>query len=88
MTSRLCRSHKYILLSSLPDTIHFPPVTLKQAPMQYLAFWWPTYVFRQRDVWKSQRRMALSWAVESMYFELGENCTCWLWRLFLKKKNY
>ncbi len=66
------------MLSSLPDTIHLPPVTLKQAAMQYFEFWWPTYVLRQRDVWKSQRRMALSWAVERMYFEFGENCTCWL----------
>lgn len=34
-TSLLCRFHKYTLLSSLPLTIHFPPVTLKHAAMQY-----------------------------------------------------
>ena len=36
--SRVCRSHKYTLLSSLPETIHLPPVTLKQAAIQYFAF--------------------------------------------------
>jgi hypothetical protein len=33
-TSRLCRSHTYTFLSSLPPTIHFPPVTLNAAEMQ------------------------------------------------------
>ena len=34
------------LLSSEPETIHLPPVTLKLAKIQYLAFEWPVYVFR------------------------------------------
>lgn len=50
-TSRLCRSQMYTLLSSLPDTIHFPPVTLKQAAMQYFSFLWPMYVFKHRELW-------------------------------------
>ena len=33
-------------LSSLPDTIHFPPVTEKLAKTQYFSFMCPVYVFR------------------------------------------
>jgi hypothetical protein len=49
-TSLVCRSQSQTLLSSLPLTIHFPPVTLKQAAMQYFVLVWPTYVFRHLAV--------------------------------------
>src|SRR5882724_3697050 len=45
-TSRLCRSHTYILLSSEPEMIHLPPVTLKQEKTQYTRLVCPVYVLR------------------------------------------
>lgn len=85
--SLLWRSHRYTLLSSLPETIHLPPVTLKHAAIQYLLFVWPIYVFRQRDVWWSHKRIALSCAVERIYFEFGENWTCWLYKIRFFQKD-
>lgn len=48
--SLVCKFQIYMQWSSLPDTIHLPPVTLKLANMQYFSFLWPAYVLRHLPV--------------------------------------
>lgn len=64
-----------MLWSSLPLTIHLPPVTLKLANTQYLLFSCPLYVFKHFPVWKFHSRNVLSSVDANIYFPLGENLT-------------
>jgi len=50
-SSLLCKSQMYTLLSSLLQTIHFLPVTLKQVAINISRCGGPMYVLRQREVW-------------------------------------